>query len=62
MAHVAGLDSLRTLLISSDWVGNSGLRRVKKLSGLRDLTILMKRASPEGVAELRGSLPKLRIL
>jgi internalin A len=62
MVHVAGLDRLRTLLISSNRVGNAGLKPVGGLTGLQNLTILMTQATPEGVSGLRRSLPKLRVL
>ena len=61
MEHVAGLNRLRTMLLSSNRVGNPGLAHLKRLTGLEDLTILMTQATPDGVAGLTKSLPKLRL-
>jgi hypothetical protein len=61
MGHVAGLNRLRTLLLSSNRVGDAGLAHLKELTGLEELTILMTQATPDGVAGLQKSLPQLRL-
>jgi hypothetical protein len=61
MRHVAGLNRLRTLLLSSNRVGDAGLVHLQALTGLDELTILMTQATPDGVAGLQKSLPQLRL-
>lgn len=61
MRPVARLNRLRTMLLSSNRVGDVGLAHLKGLTGLNALTILMTQATPDGVASLRKSLPQLRI-
>src|SRR5262249_11978353 len=61
MEHVAGLNRLKALLISSNRVGDAGLAHLKGLIGLEELTILMTQATPDGVAGLKKAAPKLRL-
>lgn len=61
MGHIAGLNRLRCMALSSNRVGDPGLAHLKDLTGLEELTITMTQATPDGVAALRRSLPKLRL-
>jgi len=61
IAHIAGLGRLRFMTLSSNRVGNPGLTHLEGLTGLEELTITMTQATPDGVAALRRSLPKLRL-